>query len=185
VTLGLDRKVRYFLFHTRGEAIISILEEFLLLEAPRVLAFSKISKKKGELREFEKSLLCGSAVLVHWFADDRKIHRRALEISVTLVVSMAEDQHFQHVQVPGAQVGVDAIEMSHQTRLVLIGKRPDDLQNALVPFQAFAFLEVGLESGFVVECHCTEASSLEVKVELHVLLCPSCAALRLFHCYLL
>jgi len=49
MTLSLGRKILDFFLHTRCEALVSVLQELLLLEVLRVLALCKISKEEGEL----------------------------------------------------------------------------------------------------------------------------------------
>jgi hypothetical protein len=84
-------------FHARDETFVCIFQELILLKTDRIFTFSKISKEESELRELKKSFLGSTAVLVHWFTNNRKIYRSIFQVNVILVVSVAEDQHFEHV----------------------------------------------------------------------------------------
>lgn len=53
---------------------------------------SEPSEEEGESRIVEIFLLGSPAVLVHRFADDRKVNNRVLQERVVLVVSMREDE---------------------------------------------------------------------------------------------
>ena len=177
--LGLGREVLDLLFHTRDEPFVCVFQELILLKPHGVVAFSKISKQESELRELEKSFLGCSAVLVHWFSYNRKVNGRVFQVDVALVVSVAEDQHLEHVQVSEAHFGVDAVQLCHETRLVLLRELTDDHKDALVLLQALTLLEVRLENGFVVESHCAKARSFEVEIEFHVFFGPACTLLLL------
>ena len=93
------------------------------------------------------------------------------------MVSVAEDQHLEHVQISEAHFRVDAVQLCHETRLVLLSELTNNHKDALVLLQALTLLEVRLENGFVVESHCAKARSFEVEIEFHVFLGPAYALL--------
>jgi hypothetical protein len=155
--------------HAGCELGIRVLFELTVRELNRAVFLGKKGKQESEARLPKEPLLRHLAVLVHGLPHDREILHQVGQERVILVVPVRKDKELQHLDVLLSTVR--SLEQFVQAWVHCVGELDEDVVDwlGLVSF-GFPGFKVGFEYGFVVKGHRAEASALEVKIEVHVVL---------------
>ena len=166
VLIGLFAKLDDLLSHPCGILFILVLAKLLGTE---FLGFWKLGEpgKQEWVGWIVEELVLGlPTVLVHGLSHNGEIEERVLQVWVIFIVSVGEHKDFDQINEFKLSFFVQRLKQSLEGGLSEFDQRALNL---------FVLLLLGLpllEEGFVgvleEDCHGSEASALEVKVEVHV-----------------
>lgn len=146
---------------------VFVLLEFFYRKYLSLRFWFKPSKEECKSAIVEELVLCVATVHIHRVSNDREGDQWILQVFIVLIVTMREDKKFYELD--KLELGFFA-QIREKTRKFSLYKVVERRNNWGGTFLVFPLLVERLILGLEVESHRTEAGSLEVEIEVLVVL---------------